>query len=46
MNKISINELEQKVEAGEEVIEHYFDALTTRVGKVYREVFRRKNSQR
>jgi hypothetical protein len=32
MNKISIEELEQKIEAGEEVIDRYFDAGTTRVG--------------
>jgi hypothetical protein len=32
MNKISLEELEQKIEAGEEVIDRYFDAGTTRVG--------------
>jgi hypothetical protein len=32
MNKISIEEVEQKIEAGEEVIDRYFDAGTTRVG--------------
>ncbi|MBD2185881.1 CopG family transcriptional regulator [Planktothrix sp. FACHB-1355] len=32
MNNISIEELEQKIEAGEEVIDRYFDATTTRVG--------------
>ncbi|MDJ0728673.1 MAG: hypothetical protein QNJ33_01650 [Crocosphaera sp.] len=44
MNKISIDELEQKIEAGEEVIDRYFDASTTRVGKVYTEVSRRKHN--
>ncbi len=46
MNKISIDELEQKIEAGEEVIDRYFDASTTRVGKVYTKVSRRKHSQK
>ncbi len=46
MNKISIDELEQKIEAGEEVIDTYFDASTTRVGKVYTKVSRRKHSQK
>lgn len=32
MNKISIEEIEQKIEAGEEVIDSYFDSTTTRVG--------------
>ncbi|NEP14557.1 MAG: CopG family transcriptional regulator [Symploca sp. SIO2C1] len=32
MNNISIEEIEQKIEAGEEVIDHYFDSATTRVG--------------
>ncbi|WP_202895977.1 hypothetical protein [Iningainema tapete] len=32
MNRISIEEIEQKIEAGEEVIERYFDSTTTRVG--------------
>ncbi|MDJ0582504.1 hypothetical protein [Crocosphaera sp.] len=45
MKKISIDELEQKIEAGEEVIDRYFDASTTRVGKVYTKVSRRKHSQ-
>jgi hypothetical protein len=31
MNKISIEELEQKIEAGEEVIDTYFDPNSTRV---------------
>jgi hypothetical protein len=46
MNKISIDELEQKIEAGEEVIDRYFDASTTRVGKVYKEVSRRQLSKK
>ena len=32
MNNISIEEIEQKIEAGEEVIDRYFDSATTRVG--------------
>ena len=32
MSSISTEELEQKVEAGEEVIDHYFDSKATRVG--------------
>ena len=32
MSNISIEELEQKIEAGEEVIDCYFDATTTCVG--------------
>ncbi len=33
MNNISIDELEQKIDAGEEVIDHYFEQTTTRVGR-------------
>lgn len=32
MNNISVEELEQKIEAGEEVIDRYFDPTTARVG--------------
>jgi Ribbon-helix-helix protein, copG family len=32
MNNISIKELEDKIEDGEEVIDRYFDSTTTRVG--------------
>ncbi len=32
MSNISTEELEQKIAAGEEVIDRYFDATTTRVG--------------
>jgi len=32
MNNISIEEIEQKIEAGEDVIDRYFDSTTTRVG--------------
>jgi ABC-type oligopeptide transport system ATPase subunit len=32
MNNISIEELEEKIDAGEEVIDRYFDSTTTRVG--------------
>ncbi|MEL6263844.1 MAG: hypothetical protein AAFR12_22595 [Cyanobacteria bacterium J06626_6] len=32
MNNVSIEEIEKKIEAGEEVIDRYFDPETTRVG--------------
>ncbi|MCC5620174.1 hypothetical protein [Nostoc sp. CHAB 5715] len=32
MNNISIKELEDKIEDGEEVVDRYFDSTTTRVG--------------
>jgi Ribbon-helix-helix protein, copG family len=32
MNNISTEELEQRIEAGEEVIDRYFDSTTTRIG--------------
>jgi hypothetical protein len=32
MHKISIEEIEQKVDAGEEVIDQYFDPASTRIG--------------
>ncbi|MBW4516988.1 MAG: ribbon-helix-helix protein, CopG family [Timaviella obliquedivisa GSE-PSE-MK23-08B] len=32
MSNISTEELEQKIEAGEEVIDRYFDSTTTRIG--------------
>ncbi|MEH2444025.1 type II toxin-antitoxin system BrnA family antitoxin [Nostoc sp.] len=32
MNNISIEELEEKIDAGEEVVDRYFDSTTTRVG--------------
>ncbi len=32
MNNISIEEIEQKIAAGEEVIDRYFDSTTTKVG--------------
>ncbi len=32
MSDISTEELERKIEAGEEVIDRYFDSTTTRVG--------------
>ena len=41
MSNISIEELEQKVEAGEEVIDQYFDPSTTRVGTPYSVISRR-----
>ena len=42
MNNISIEELEQKIEAGEEVIDQYFDATTTRVGTRHQMTSRRR----
>ncbi len=41
MNNISVNELEQKIEAGEEVIDRYFDASTTRVRTPHQMIPRR-----
>lgn len=32
MSNISTNELEQRIEAGEEVVDRYFDSTTTRIG--------------
>ncbi|MBC6433909.1 CopG family transcriptional regulator [Nostoc sp. HG1] len=32
MNNISIKELEEKIDAAEEVVDRYFDSTTTRVG--------------
>ncbi|MHC5823506.1 MAG: type II toxin-antitoxin system BrnA family antitoxin [Nostoc sp.] len=32
MSNISTEELEQKIEAGEEVVDRYFDPTTTRIG--------------
>ena len=32
MNNISIKEIEDKIDAEEEVIDRYFDSATTRVG--------------
>lgn len=32
MNNISIDQLEQKIEDGEEVIDAYFDPETTKIG--------------
>ncbi len=44
MNKISIGELEQKIESGEEVIDTHFNPDSTRVGKIYETVERRQLS--
>ena len=41
--KISIDVLEQKIEVGEEIIDTYFDAKTTRIGKSHQVISRRKN---
>jgi hypothetical protein len=32
MNKISIEEIEQKIDAGEEVVDQYFDPASTSIG--------------
>ena len=42
MNNISIDELEKKIEAGEEVIDTYFDAKTTRIGTPHQVISRRR----
>ena len=43
MNSISTGALEQKIEAGEEVIDRYFDATTTRIGVPHIMTSRRSN---
>lgn len=45
MNNISIEELEQKIEAGEEVIDRYFDPDTARIGTPRPMTSRRGQSQ-
>ncbi|PIG90856.1 CopG family transcriptional regulator [Gloeocapsopsis sp. IPPAS B-1203] len=45
MSNISIEELEQKIEAGEEVIDQYFDPATTRVGTPHLMTSRRGQDQ-
>ncbi|NES86166.1 MAG: CopG family transcriptional regulator [Moorea sp. SIO2B7] len=42
MNNISIEELEVKIEAGEEIVDQYFDSRTTRVGSPYQMTTRRQ----
>jgi hypothetical protein len=42
MNKISIEQLEQKIEDGEEVVDTYFNSNSTRIGTVYQTIERRK----
>jgi hypothetical protein len=42
MNNISVEEIEHKVEAGEEVVDRYFDATTTQVGPRRQMTSRRK----
>ena len=42
MNNISVEEIEQKIEAGEEVVDRYFDSTTTRVGTRRQMTSRRK----
>jgi|GEM_PF-4867653 len=43
MNNISIDELEKKVEVGEEVIDTYFDPKTTRIGTPHQVISRKKD---
>ena len=43
-NKISVEELEQKVMDGEEIIDSYFDARTTRIGHPRPMTSRRKKT--
>ena len=43
MNNISIEEIEQKIEAGEEVIDRYFDSTITRVGTRHQMTSRRQD---
>jgi hypothetical protein len=45
MNNISIEEIEQKIEAGEEVIDRYFDPTTTRVGTRLQMTSRRRQTR-
>ena len=45
MNNIPIDELEQKIAAGEEVIDEYFDPSTTRIGTSYQAISRRQKSE-
>ena len=42
MNNISTEQLEQKIETGEEIIDTYFAPNTTRIGKIYETIERRK----
>jgi hypothetical protein len=42
MNNISIDQLEQTIETGAEIIDTYFDSRTTRIGKTYETIERRK----
>ncbi len=43
MNNISIDELGKKIEAGEEVIDTYFDAETTSIETAHQMISRRKD---
>lgn len=45
MNNISIEEIEQKIEVGEEVIDQYFDSTTTRVGTRGQMISRKRQDQ-
>ena len=42
MNNISIEQLEHKIETGEDIIDTYFEPNTTRIGKTYETIERRK----
>ena len=45
MGNISTDELEQKIDAGEEVVDRYFDSATTRVGTPRLMTSRRRREQ-
>ncbi|MDB9313329.1 hypothetical protein PN462_09480 [Spirulina sp. CS-785/01] len=42
MSNISIEELEAKIAAGEEIVDQYFDPATTRVGQPHSAISRRR----
>jgi hypothetical protein len=43
MNNISIDQLEEKIVVGEEIIDTYFDPNTTRIGQKYEVIERRQS---
>lgn len=44
-SKVSIDEIEEEVTAGEEVIDKYFDPKSTRVGRPFKSLERRKKEE-
>ncbi|MFM6182793.1 MAG: hypothetical protein ACKPA8_15065 [Dolichospermum sp.] len=44
MNNISMDELEQKIAAGEEIIDQYFDPQSTRIGTRHLTTIRRSQT--